>query len=73
MSEVPSKEARNQFSELINRVAFGKERVVVTKHGKGIAAIIPIEDLRALEEATFQRALELGHEKYGHMLKRLAE
>lgn len=73
MKELSAREARNHFSEIIHRAAFGKERLVVTKHGKGVAAIIPIEDLQALEEAAFEKAIELGNQKYGAMLKRLAE
>ncbi len=42
-------EARNIFSELLNRVAFGRERVVVQSRGKSKAAIIPMQDLELLE------------------------
>ncbi len=41
--------ARNVFSELLNRVAFGRERVVVQSRGKPKAAIISIQDLELLE------------------------
>lgn len=41
--------ARDSFSEVVNRAAFGKERVVLTRHGKPLAAIVPIEDVEALE------------------------
>ena len=43
-------EAREQFATIINRVAFGGERVRLTRHGKAVAAVIPIEDLDLLEE-----------------------
>jgi prevent-host-death family protein len=42
--------ARVDFAEIINQVAYGGERVVLDRHGKPIAAIIPIEDLTFLEE-----------------------
>ncbi|HVA84373.1 MAG TPA: type II toxin-antitoxin system Phd/YefM family antitoxin [Candidatus Binataceae bacterium] len=42
--------ARSQFSEIVNRTAFGGERVVVTRRGKPLAALVPIEDLALLEE-----------------------
>ena len=35
---------------MINQVAYGGERVVLDRHGKPIAAIIPIDDLTFLEE-----------------------
>lgn len=38
-------EARAQFSELINRVGFGKERIVLTRHGKPLVALVPAETL----------------------------
>lgn len=42
-------EARGEFSELVNRAAYGHERVLLTRHGKPIAAIISKEDLEYLE------------------------
>ena len=42
--------ARQEFSELVSRAAFAKERHVVTRRGKAVAAMVPIEDLPLLEE-----------------------
>jgi len=42
--------ARGQLSTVINQAAFGKERVILTRRGKEIAAVVPIEDLKFLEE-----------------------
>ena len=42
--------ARQGFADTINRAAYGKERVVVRRRGKEIAAVVPIDDLRLLEE-----------------------
>lgn len=42
--------ARSQFSEIVDRAAFGGERVVVTRRGKPLAALVTIEDLALLEE-----------------------
>ncbi len=44
-------EAKEQFSDLINRVAHSKERIILTRRGKEIAAIIPLEDLHALQHS----------------------
>lgn len=49
MTELSVAEAREQFSEAINRAAYGKERIVVTRRGKPLAAIVPIEDMEAME------------------------
>lgn len=45
---VPIAEVRRNLAELMGRVAYGKERVVVTRHGKGMAALVPVEDLDLL-------------------------
>ena len=42
--------AREQLSTVINRAAFGKERIVLTRRGKEIAPVVPIEDVKLLEE-----------------------
>jgi len=42
-------EAKRSFSELLNRAAFGQERIVITSHSNPKAAVISIEDLRRLE------------------------
>jgi len=42
-------EARGEFSELVNRAAYRHERVLLTRHGKPVAAIISKEDLEYLE------------------------
>lgn len=50
MTRLPATQARIRFAELVNDVAFGGERVVLQRHGKDIAAVVPIEDLALLEE-----------------------
>jgi len=42
-------EARGEFSDLVNRAAYRHERVLITRHGKAIAALVPTEDLELLE------------------------
>jgi prevent-host-death family protein len=46
--DVTTVEARNNFSEVVNRAAYGKERILLTRRGKTIAAIVPAEDFRRL-------------------------
>jgi prevent-host-death family protein len=43
-------QARDDFADTVNRVAFTKERMVVQRRGKKLAALVPIEDLEFLEE-----------------------
>lgn len=49
MARVAASEARERFSAILNEVAFGGERVLLHRHGKNVAAVVPIEDLELLE------------------------
>ncbi|MEX2548539.1 MAG: type II toxin-antitoxin system Phd/YefM family antitoxin [Chloroflexota bacterium] len=42
-------EAREDFAELVNRAAYKEERVIITRRGRAIAAIVPIDDVAYLE------------------------
>ena len=45
-------EAKKHFSELIGQVAYGKKRLVITKRGKPMARLVPIEEsVRHLSDA----------------------
>jgi prevent-host-death family protein len=46
-AEIPVTEARAQLSDLINRVGYGGERIVLTRHGKPLVALVPAADLEA--------------------------
>ena len=37
-------EAKKRFSELIGQVAFGKKRLLITKRGKPMARLIPVDE-----------------------------
>jgi prevent-host-death family protein len=50
MSAIATGKARENFSDVVNRSAYGKERIVLTRRGKSVAAVVPIEDLELLEE-----------------------
>ena len=49
MTRLSVKEVREDFATRINQVAYRKERVVLVRHGKDIAAIVPLEDFHFLE------------------------
>ena len=38
-----------RLAVLLDRVAHGRERVVLTRRGKSLAAMVPLEDMRVLE------------------------
>jgi prevent-host-death family protein len=48
---IDSSNARNGFTDVVNRVSYGHERLVVRRHGRDAAALISMEDLELLERA----------------------
>lgn len=49
MNEMSVSEARKALSDTINKVAFGRERVLINRHGKVVAALVSAADLEILE------------------------
>ncbi len=50
-------EAKNRFSDLLNRVIYRHERIVVSKRGKPVGAIVSTGDLKQLEEIENRKLL----------------
>ncbi|MDQ0989568.1 type II toxin-antitoxin system Phd/YefM family antitoxin [Streptomyces sp. V3I7] len=48
--EIPVTQARAELADLINKVVYGGERVVVTRHGKPLVALVSAADLERLEQ-----------------------
>src|SRR3954468_10045222 len=48
-TSAPSQSGQVVRSETVNQVAYGKERVLVTRHGKALVALVPVEDLELIE------------------------
>jgi prevent-host-death family protein len=49
MTRLAAGKVRQEFAETVNRVAYGRDRIVVRRRGKDLAALVPIEDLMLLE------------------------
>lgn len=47
---VPVKELRAELADLLDQVADRREHVIVTRHGRPAAAIVPIDEYEGLEE-----------------------
>ena len=62
MKNITTVEARNKFSKFVNRVAFGKERMVLTRRGEKVAALVPMEDLSLIRELEERIDLEDARE-----------
>ena len=50
MVPISISEAREGLAEIVNRVAYGHERVVLGRRGRALVALIPAEDLELLEQ-----------------------
>jgi len=48
-SSISVTDARDDFAELVNRVAYANERVRVVRRGRALAAIVPMADVELLE------------------------
>lgn len=51
-------EFKAKLSEYLGRVAFGRERFLVTRRGKPIAAIVSVDDLKQLERMQAAKSSE---------------
>ncbi|MEF9902412.1 type II toxin-antitoxin system Phd/YefM family antitoxin [Streptomyces sp. P9-A2] len=63
--EIPVTQARAELADLINRVVYGGERVVVTRHGKPLVALVSADDLRRLDQL---HELDEGRETAGEQV-----
>ena len=45
MLKMSTVEARENFSEMINQAAYGNQRVVLTRRGKPLVAVISLQEL----------------------------
>ena len=43
MTRLNVSKAREEFPDVVNRAAYGKERMIVSRRGKDMAAVIPID------------------------------
>ncbi|MDA8379723.1 MAG: type II toxin-antitoxin system Phd/YefM family antitoxin [Actinomycetota bacterium] len=47
---VPVRELRSELSQVIDQVADLREHVIVTRHGRPAAVLVPVNEYEALEE-----------------------
>jgi prevent-host-death family protein len=62
MPKLTASSARQNFSDIVNRAAYGRERIIVHRRKKPIAAVIPIEDLELLEKLEDEIDLKAARE-----------
>ena len=61
-SSINTVTAKEEFSELINRVSHSKERIILTRREKEIAVIIPMEDYVLLQASQNKHDLHAAME-----------
>jgi prevent-host-death family protein len=49
-------QARAELADLVSRVGYSGERILLTRHGRPLAALVPVADLESLE----RRPAEIG-------------
>ena len=50
MTRLSASEARNHLAEILNKVAYKEERIILHRRGKDLVEVIPIPDLKLLEK-----------------------
>jgi prevent-host-death family protein len=69
MARLAASKVREGFSDTINRVAYGRERVILHRRGKEVAAVVPMEDLKLLEAIEDRIDLEEARKSLAHAKK----
>ncbi|SPF40012.1 Antitoxin of toxin-antitoxin system Phd [Candidatus Sulfopaludibacter sp. SbA4] len=73
MARLNVSKAQEEFPEVVNRAASGGERTIVSRRGKDVAAVIPIEDLRLLERLAREEMDRIDIEEARAALKEAEE
>ena len=58
MTRMSASAARKEFAETLNRVAYTGDRVILERKGKGVAAIVTLEDLALIQSIEDRMDLE---------------
>jgi prevent-host-death family protein len=62
MTRLPASQLRDELTDVIGRVAYGHERIVLERYGRGLLALVPIEDLELLEALENRADIEAARE-----------
>ena len=49
-TKVSTADARKNFADIVNKVTYGKEPIVLTRRGQDVAALVSIEELELLQQ-----------------------
>lgn len=48
--KISTADARKNFADIVNKVAYGDERVILTRRGQSVAALVSIAELELLQK-----------------------
>lgn len=71
MSDMTVSEAREDFGRTVDRVHHRRERVCITKHGRPVVALVPIEDLELLALIEDRLDIEAAREALAESKERI--
>ena len=71
MTRIAASEAREKFATILNEVAFAGERILLHRHGKDVAAVVPIADVELLEALEDKMDLETARKALTEKGKRV--
>ncbi len=49
-TKVSTADARKNFADIVNKVTYGKEPIVLTRRGQDVAALVSMEELELLQQ-----------------------
>ncbi|HEY4235584.1 MAG TPA: type II toxin-antitoxin system Phd/YefM family antitoxin [Lacipirellulaceae bacterium] len=49
MKTLEASQLRQEISDALNTVAYSGERIAISRHGKRVAVLVPVDDLALLE------------------------
>lgn len=61
MTTMTTVAARNDFSTVVNQASFGKKRIILTRRGKKVAAVVPLDDIELLEAIADKIDIDQAH------------
>ncbi len=49
-TKISTADARKNLADIVNKVAYGKESIVLTRRGQDVAALVSMEELELLQQ-----------------------
>jgi prevent-host-death family protein len=73
LSRVNVAEAKKSLSKLLGRVAYGKERITIVKHGRPMACLVPVSSRNSAALADVKVRLDDNHPFFKNIDEIVAE